>query len=33
MTSAELRADADLWEKEYPAFLRAAADKLDALNK
>lgn len=32
MTAAQLRAEADLYEA-YPAFLRAAADKLDALNK
>lgn len=31
MTSAELRAEALLYES-YPAFLRAAADKLDSLN-
>jgi hypothetical protein len=31
MTAAELRADADLYEA-YPAWLRARADELDALN-
>jgi hypothetical protein len=32
ITAAGLREEADLWES-YPAFLRAAADRLDALNR